>query len=185
MVTPLLTQWSNCCLVLRHWYLDRLVYPIIPSFTHFNFGSVYLELDVIWIDSMTQQGLTLRCAHMPVGHADLVSGHINCCGYVPVRASGFSVWACTYFPSSVHNLYRACLNIGWARENFCRACRLSDPRARRSCKPKKTPGGGGALRPKKGRGEGSVGWIFTPTGVSAGWILPPTGVSNFHKMTPK
>ena len=39
----------------------------------------------------------------------------------------------------------------------------------------------GALRPEMGRGEGSAGWIFTPTGVSAGWILTPTGVSNFHK----
>ena len=35
--------------------------------------------------------------------------------------------------------------------------------------------GWGALRPKMGRCEGSVGWIFTPTGVSMGWIF--TGVS--------
>ena len=26
-----------------------------------------------------------------------------------------------------------------------------------------------ALRPETGRGEGSAGWIFTPSGVSAGW----------------
>ena len=44
---------------------------------------------------------------------------------------------------------------------------------------------GGALHPETGRGEGSAGWIFTPTGVSAEWILTPTGVSNFHKNDPQ
>ena len=43
----------------------------------------------------------------------------------------------------------------------------------------------GALRPETGRGEGSVGWIFTPTGVSTGWILTPAGVSIFHKNDPQ
>ena len=80
---------------------------------------------------------TARSSYGTAGYVrniDLVSGHINCCGYVPDRANGFAVWASTHFPSSVHNLYRACTNIGWARENFCRTCKLSDPRARRSCK---------------------------------------------------
>ena len=45
--------------------------------------------------------------------------------------------------------------------------------------------GVGELRPEMGRGEGSEGWIFTPTGVSAGWHLTSTGVSNFHKNYPK
>ena len=43
----------------------------------------------------------------------------------------------------------------------------------------------GALRPETGRGEGSVGWIFTPNGVSTGWILTPAGVSIFHKNDPQ
>ena len=48
-------------------------------------------------------------------------------------------------------------------------------------------GGGGHFAPKQvgGRGEGSAGWILTPTGVSAGRILTPTGVSNFHNYDPK
>ena len=46
-------------------------------------------------------------------------------------------------------------------------------------------GGGGAPRPATGRGEGSTGWIFTPTGVSTGWISTPNGVSNFYKNDPK
>ena len=139
MVTPLLAQWSNCCLVLRHWYLDRLVYPIIPSFTDFNFGSVYLELDVIWKDSMTQQGLTLRCARMPGACWSCLRAHKLLWLCARQGKWFFSLGMYLYFPSSVHNLYRTCTNIGWAREIFCRACRLSDPRARRACKPKKNP----------------------------------------------
>ena len=52
------------------------------------------------------------------GHVDFVPGHVNCCGYVPDWASDFPVWACTYFFSSIHKLYRACIDIGWARQNF-------------------------------------------------------------------
>ena len=55
---------------------------------------------------------------------------------------------------------------------------------------------GGTLCPKTSRSEGSVGWIFTPTGVSTGrsftptgviveWNFTPNGVSNFYKNEPK
>ena len=72
------------------------------------------------------QGSTLRHARAP-RPVDLVSGHIHFCGYVPDRANDFSVRACSYFPSSVHKLYRACTNIGWAYENFCRAHNFLEP----------------------------------------------------------
>ena len=68
------------------------------------------------------------------GHVDLAPGHIKFCGYVPDRSSDISVWACTNFSSSIHKLLRACTNIGWAHENFCRACKFVEPRARLACK---------------------------------------------------
>ena len=70
------------------------------------------------------------------GHVDSVLGHINFCSYVPDRASDSSVWARTYFPSNIHKLYRACRNIGWAHENFCRARKFLEPHAQWACEPK-------------------------------------------------
>ena len=74
------------------------------------------------------------CPHAR-GHVDLVPWHINYCGYVPDWASDFLIWACTYFPNSIHKLYRACISIGWAHENFSQACKFLKPLARRACKP--------------------------------------------------
>ena len=61
------------------------------------------------------------------GHVNLVPGHIHFCGYVPDWAGNFSICACTYFTSNIHNLYRACIDIGWAHENFGRACKFLGP----------------------------------------------------------
>ena len=68
------------------------------------------------------------------GHVNVVPGHINFCGYVPDLASDFPAWACTYFPSSIHKLYEASTNIGWAHGNFCWACTFLEPRARWACR---------------------------------------------------
>ena len=99
----------------------------------------YQALNQRWPIVNLPLGNKLRARHwgMPAcpGHVDLVPGHLNFCSYVPNWASDFSVWACTYFPSSIHKLYRACTNIGWAHKNFCRTCKFSEPRARRACKP--------------------------------------------------
>ena len=43
--------------------------------------------------------------------------------------------SCSSFPSSIHKLYRACTNIGWAPESFCRARQFSELCARWACKP--------------------------------------------------
>ena len=45
------------------------------------------HLSLVWV-----AGLDIKARPH---HVDLVSGHINFCGYVPERASDFSVWACT------------------------------------------------------------------------------------------
>ena len=55
---------------------------------------------------------------------------------MPDRACDFSVWACTYFSSSIHKLYRACTNIGWAHENFSKAHKSLEPHARWACNVK-------------------------------------------------
>ena len=60
------------------------------------------------------------------GVVDLVPGHINFCGYVPHWASDFFSQGMYFFPSSIHKLYRACTNIGWAHEHFCRALQFQN-----------------------------------------------------------
>ena len=80
------------------------------------------------------QGSTLRRGHIPGAYRSCYRAH----KFLWLRArlgNWFSVWACTYFPSSIHKLYRACTNSGWACENFCRACKFSEPHAQWACKP--------------------------------------------------
>ena len=43
----------------------------------------------------------------------------GCPGHVD-NFCGFSVWSCTYFPSSMHKPYRTFTNIDWAHKNVCR-----------------------------------------------------------------
>ena len=68
------------------------------------------------------------------GHVDLVPGHINFVVICPTGQMIFLVRACTYFPSRIHKLCRACTNIGWACKNVCRARQFSKPSAW-ACKP--------------------------------------------------
>ena len=83
------------------------------------------QLNFQWLLKIwNKQGSTLKPARMPGACRSHPRAH-KFCGYVPDWASDFLVRACTYFPSSIHKLYRACTNIGWARDNFCKYVNLS------------------------------------------------------------
>ena len=82
------------------------------------------------------QGSTLRHAHMPGACTGRSCPRVHKLLRLCARlGKWFLDWACIYFPSSIHKLYRACINIGWERENFCTARKFLEPRARWVCKP--------------------------------------------------
>ena len=124
--------------VAETWNEQNFMKINIPVGTSKTFLQLIIHTQCICIKFCFTVSLTHQCTGLDIkacpGHVDLVPGHINFCDYVPDWASDFSVWACTYFPSTVHKLYRACTNIGWAHENFCRARKFLKPRARRACK---------------------------------------------------
>ena len=75
------------------------------------------------------QGLTLRHARMPGACKSCPRAHKLL--WLRVRQGKWCFnLAGLFFPSSIHKLYRACTNIGWAGEHFCRAHKFSEPHAR-------------------------------------------------------
>ena len=125
---------------VKYWFLISIQLNTIggpqmwPSVLTLTLNFLY-----VWLLIFLAKTVWFRARHSGMsacpGHADLVPGHINFCGYMSDWASDFSVWSCTYFPSSLHKFYRACTNIGWACENFCKAHKFKKKCAQWACKP--------------------------------------------------
>ena len=110
------------------WYyaIKHVILNTSWWFIYHEYFLLYCQITIDYQHLLRQyQDSTLRRAHMPRACRSCP----RFSDYVPDWASDFSVWACTNFPSSMHKLYRASTNIGWARENFCRACTFFEPRA--------------------------------------------------------
>ena len=80
------------------------------------------------------QGLTLRRARMPGAFRSCPRAHkllwlLACLG------KWFFSLGMYFFPSSIYKLYKALTDIGWACNNFYRACKFSESCARWAYKP--------------------------------------------------
>ena len=130
--------WISASLVQREWYIPdklgryqgcwcsgSLRRQVISSHDIDCERCGYSCLPWEWISTICDvtTGLDIKgCPHAQGMSILSLAGHINFYGYVPNRASDSSFWAHANFPSSIHQLFRACTTIGWAHGNFCCTC---------------------------------------------------------------